>query len=84
MDDKPDCYKCVHYRTIPGDRHIMCNNHEAKVQGNRHGIIKGWFRWPYCFDPVWLISCDSFSHNPQDNKTETEPDPVVFLLSMLR
>lgn len=30
------------------------------VEGNAHGIRKGWFAWPVNFDPVWLLSCNGF------------------------
>ena len=30
------------------------------VAANPHGIQRGWFNWPYNFDPVWLTSCDGF------------------------
>lgn len=30
------------------------------VEGDPHGIRRGWFMWPFNFDPVWLKSCDGF------------------------
>ena len=57
---KPDCYKCKHRRTIPGDCHTRCDNTAANVVGDSHGIKMGWFYWPYNFDPVWLKECDGF------------------------
>ena len=30
------------------------------VSGNPHGVRRGWFNWPYNFDPAWLNSCDGF------------------------
>jgi hypothetical protein len=30
------------------------------VTGDAHGIKKGWFFWPYNFDPLWLKTCDGF------------------------
>lgn len=59
--EKPDCYKCKHRGTIPGDCHSSCGNSEAKVEGNPQGIRGGWFFHPHNFDPVWLESCDGFS-----------------------
>jgi hypothetical protein len=83
--DKPNCYKCVHRRTIPGDAHSRCNAMKvAKVSGHEHGIRSGWFRWPLNFDPVWLLSCDSFSCDPTKNQPEAELDPLSELLGMLR
>lgn len=58
--DKPDCYKCVHRRNVPGDAHSACSNIKAKVIGNSYGRSQGWFFWPFNFDPVWLESCNGF------------------------
>ena len=68
MSEKPNCYYCVHRRNYPGDAHSWCNNPTAKVTGDAHGISMGWFMWPVNFDPVWLISCDSYSTDEKDNK----------------
>lgn len=27
------------------------------ISGDMHGIINGWFMWPFNFDPTWLKSC---------------------------
>lgn len=34
---------------------------ELNVKGNATGIRRGWFIWPYNFDPVWLESCNGFT-----------------------
>ena len=81
---KPNCYKCIHRLTIPGDCHSRCNNFEAKVKGNIHGIKNGWFSWPFNFDPIWLESCDGFSDNPKDKKPIQKADPILELLALLR
>lgn len=31
-----------------------------RVTAHAHGIAKGWFMWPFNFDPVWLVNCDGF------------------------
>jgi len=39
----------------------VINGQAAKklnVTGNPLGIRRGWFNWPFNFDPVWLESCD--------------------------
>jgi hypothetical protein len=82
--EKLDCYKCVHILTIPGDAHSRCNNFQAKVIGNPHGIKHGWFNWPLNFDPTWLISCDGFSDNLEDKKPKQEMNPLMELLAILR
>lgn len=82
---KPDCYKCVHRRVIPGNCHIRCNNMAtAHVTGNEHGIRKGWFLWPLNFDPTWLLTCDGFSDDPKDNLPDVKLPPLLELLGMLR
>lgn len=38
---------------------------EAKklnIVGHPQGIRRGWFNWPYNFDPTWLKSCDGFEN----------------------
>lgn len=58
---KPNCYECMHRRNISGDAHSSCDaGAPTFVTGSEHGKKKGWFHWPYNFDPVWLISCSSF------------------------
>ena len=60
LSKPPDCSQCMHKSNIPGDAHISCTNHKAKVKGNLHGIMSGWFNWPWNFDPTWLMSCNGF------------------------
>jgi len=55
-----NCYKCKHRRSTPGDCHSSCTSNHAQVQGNEIGIRRGWFMWPYNFDPVWLIACTGY------------------------
>ena len=30
------------------------------VRGNPYGIKKGWFNYPFSFDPIWLEECNGF------------------------
>jgi hypothetical protein len=39
---------------------IPINNSKLNIKGNQHGIAKGWFNFPFNFDPVWLENCDGF------------------------
>jgi hypothetical protein len=57
---KPDCYECAFRGGVPGSCHSSCRKWTAQVSANEHGIKMGWFAWPFDFDPVWLVSCDSF------------------------
>lgn len=62
MNEKPDCYKCKHRLSIPGDCHSQCANPKAEVTANPHGVMNGWFYWPFNFDPIWLKSCNGFEN----------------------
>ena len=33
---------------------------DLNVVGHPRGIAKGWFNWPWNFDPVWLENCDGW------------------------
>jgi hypothetical protein len=58
--DKPNCYKCINRVDLVYDAHSRCVEVGARVAGNPHGIKHGWFAWPFNYDPVWLVSCDSY------------------------
>jgi len=64
MDGKPNCYECHYFLKVQGSAHSVCGNGKAHVTGAESGIKKGWFNWPYNFDPVWLESCDGFFPKP--------------------
>lgn len=94
---KPDCYTCVHRRSISGDAHSRCHagwvsyaDTTARVTGHPHGIARGWFRWPINFDPVWLESCDSWTDDAATSLPEAQRqsrhayDPLAELLALLR
>jgi hypothetical protein len=82
--NKPNCCKCVHHKTIPGDAHFSCVNIKATVVGNKSGIKNGWFKWPFNFDPIWLISCDGFSDNPKKKiKFNKEQSSLMTIMSLL-
>jgi hypothetical protein len=56
-----ECYNCYHKRNIPGDSHIQCINPDKKMIGKEHGIKKGWFYYPFNFDPIWKLKrCNNF------------------------
>lgn len=48
-----NCHYCKHKQSIPGDCHIMCIKPDPKMTGNSNGIRKGWFFYPFNFDPIW-------------------------------
>ena len=36
------------------------------IIANTHGIQKGWFNWPWNFDPLWLINCNRFEEQDEN------------------
>ena len=30
------------------------------IKANEIGVFRGWFNWPFDFDPVWLENCNGF------------------------
>jgi hypothetical protein len=62
MNMKNECYSCAHKEEVPGNCHIKCNNPDPAMCGNEHGIKKGWFIYPFLFDPVWKeVACSNFA-----------------------
>ena len=47
------------------------------VEGDPHGIAKGWFMWPINFDPVWLRRCDGYEQlkSGKEDVDETTAQP---------
>mgnify|MGYP001612209022 CR=1 FL=1 len=39
---------------------MMANSPELNIRGNPAGIRRGWFNFPFSFDPIWLDNCDGF------------------------
>jgi len=37
--DKPDCYKCKHRGTVPGNAHSCCRHPEVKMDSNPFGAM---------------------------------------------
>jgi len=33
---------------------------DLDITAEQHGIVSGWFNWPWNFDPVWLTTCTGF------------------------
>lgn len=63
-----ECYTCKFRRNVPCNTHILCANPDPKMQGNPHGIKKGWFIYPILFDPVWKErDCNNYQPLTQEN-----------------
>lgn len=72
---KPNCYDCKHRGTIPENCHSTCSNRGANVKGHKVGIEGAWFYWPWNFDPIWAVVCDSFV--PKSGAAELADSPVT-------
>lgn len=55
-----NCWSCVWNKEIPGDCHLSCDAPGPTVELNHVGVRKGWCRFPFNFDPVWVTKCDSY------------------------
>jgi hypothetical protein len=62
-----ECYCCKHKREVPGNCHIMCAKPSGTVKGHPHGISRGWFYYPFLFDPVWKTN---FCSNHENHETK--------------
>lgn len=54
------CYNCIWRESLDDTHHSRCGNLNCQVKGSKHGIQKGWFFWPFNFDPIWVEECDGF------------------------
>jgi hypothetical protein len=49
------------FSMLAGATRAMSINHPLhqllNIQANEGGLRRGWFSWPYNFDPVWLENC---------------------------
>lgn len=56
-----NCYKCVYRKKVKGSVHSSCDKPDPKMKGDSYGIKKGWFDYPYNFDPIWKTKlCNNF------------------------
>ena len=67
-----DCYSCIYRRPVPGSTHSSCEHYDRISEGVitrkllgvkliRHGVMHGWARWPFDFDPVWIEACNGYT-----------------------
>ncbi len=86
------CYGCGYKKEIRGDCHISClfdwgrMSYKSGIhppKGNAHGIMNGWYNFPYQYDPVWMIEeCPAFSKEADPAK-KLPDDNFSALLSVL-
>ncbi|GAG77582.1 unnamed protein product [marine sediment metagenome] len=67
MEKEKKCRNCAYRGEVPGSAHINCefNWGKSKLKPpkvNSCGVDRGWYRFPFDFDPVWQIEkCSAFS-----------------------
>ena len=56
------CKECKFARRVPGSSHHMeCTRASSIVTNpNKRAIEKGWFSFPFDFDPIWGEECTGF------------------------
>ena len=42
---------------------IKAVSDKFEIQADAVGIKRGWFNWPWNFDPVWLENCNAYEEN---------------------
>lgn len=50
---------------------ILAKSNELNIKGAPRGIQKGWFNWPWNFDPVWLENCNGFEQKEDKDEIQT-------------
>jgi len=87
------CYGCAYRKEIPGDAHSRCAfdwmKHDVEglaticAQASPHGIRRGWFAFPFNYDPVWgPTACPQHAETVDVGKVAA-PNPMADLLSIL-
>jgi hypothetical protein len=73
MSKIPNCHKCIHSRSIPGDAHLQCTKPSITVRGHPYGVNNGWFLYPFNYDPRWMqTDCGNFaSKEPESTENST-------------
>jgi len=69
------CFDCPYEDRVPGSAHSACvfdfqGQGVPVPQGSSHGIKRGWWVFPFNYDPTWML-------HPRCTipATETERDP---------
>ena len=86
---KQNCYSCGYKGNIAGSCHSSCtfdwvNSKLKPPKASLHGIKKGWYMFPFNYDPVWQEEpCKAYSKEADRSKI-SDIDPFKTLLNMLR
>ena len=61
VEAKKECHFCKYNGGLPGNSHIQCKMPDINMTGDEYGIKKGYFLYPFLFDPIWKTKmCDNF------------------------
>ena len=60
LEDKPLLAVMATFASVGRVPPIAVTSKELNIKGDPHGIRKGWFNFPWNFDPVWLLNCDGY------------------------
>jgi len=68
-DMRTECWSCDHKRAVPGNAHIRCVNPPPKMTGHEHGVVNGWFNFPWLFDPTWKTKlCTNYTATREEKE----------------
>lgn len=92
MSHLNQCYNCAYRGNIPGDAHICCNfnwklSQHPMPTGDAHGIKRGWFMFPFNYDPAWMTNpCPEQAQeaDPQKTKKTDLFESLVSLFARLK
>jgi hypothetical protein len=87
-ETQKQCFNCAYKMKIPRDAHISCLFAWGKAglnmpRGNPHGVMQGWYQFPFSFDPIWMVGeCPAFS-TVADPETKSPMDSFSRLIAIL-
>jgi len=73
------CKNCIFSSKVPeSSHHLICKKRGVKVSNsNENAIKKGYFNFPFNFDPIWAENCNSFI--PKNWKELSELEILLIL-----
>ena len=60
LHDNPKLQMLAIFASVGRVPPLAFTSKELNIKGDPHGIQKGWFNFPFNFDPVWLLNCDGY------------------------
>ena len=79
------CKDCKFSRKVPGSSHHMqCIRGSTLVlKPNERAIEKGWFTFPFNFDPIWAENCTGFVDKEICLKKLSRQELLILLQSFI-